>query len=84
MCEINEAIIRGQSEEDDSSSDDNPPSNRGTLILDATCLPADIHYPTDTGVLNDARLKSEELIDALAHIGGGKKPRTYKQNARKD
>lgn len=26
--------------------------NRGTLILDATCCPADIHYPTDTGLLS--------------------------------
>jgi len=36
----------------------NPPSNHGTLILDATCVPADIHYPTDAGVLNDAREKT--------------------------
>lgn len=86
MAEINEAIIQRQSKEDDSSSsDDDPPSNHGTLILDATCAPADIHYPTDAGVLNDARKKSEHLIDVLhARSGGVKKPRTYRQVARKN
>ncbi|MGI5986156.1 MAG: transposase [Oscillospiraceae bacterium] len=86
MAEINEAIIQRQTKEDDSSSsNDDLPSNRGTLILDATCVPADIHYPTDAGVLNDARKKSEHLIDVLhAHSGGGKKPRTYLQVARKN
>jgi len=86
MAEINEAIIRRQPKEDNSSSyDDDPPSNRGTLILDATCSPADIHYPTDAGVLNDARKKSEHMIDVLhARSVGGKKPRTYRQVARKN
>ncbi|NLZ66984.1 MAG: IS5 family transposase [Clostridiaceae bacterium] len=87
LAEINEAIIRRQTKENDpsSSSDDEPPSNHGTLILDATCVPADIHYPTDAGVLNDAREKSEQLIDVLhARRGGGKKPRTYRRIARKN
>jgi hypothetical protein len=81
MAEINEAIIQRQTKEDDSSSsDDDPSSYHGTLNLDATCAPADIHYPTDTGVLNDARKKSEHLIDVLqARSGGVKKPRTYRQ-----
>jgi len=30
------------------------PKNRGKLILDATCAPADISYPTDLGLLNQA------------------------------
>ena len=34
------------------------PSNKGQLILDATCAPADIRYPTDLGLLNDAREKT--------------------------
>ena len=86
MAEINEAIIRRQAQDNDSSSsDDDPPSNGGTLILDATCAPADIHYPTDAGVLNDAREKSEHLIDVLhARGGSGRKPRTYRQVARKN
>lgn len=62
------------------------PENKGQLILDATCAPADIRYPTDLGLLNDARVKTEQIIDKLyAHAPEGmKKPRTYRKNARKD
>ena len=38
-------------------------SNQGELIVDATACPQDISYPTDLNLLNDAREKSEELID---------------------
>lgn len=58
----------------------------GTLLLDATCTPADIHYPTDLWLLNDAREALEEIIDVLhgPHIGSSKKPRTHRIKARKD
>ena len=37
-----------RSDEDDSDPPDSPPtSNRGQLIADASCAPADIRYPTD-------------------------------------
>jgi transposase, IS5 family len=39
--------------------------NRGRLILDATCAPADIRYPTDLGLLNQARKQTEKIIDIL-------------------
>ena len=32
-----------------------PSSNQGTLLIDATCVPADIHYPTDRSLLDEAR-----------------------------
>ena len=35
--------------------------NKGKLILDATCAPADIKYPTDLGILNQARIKTRPL-----------------------
>jgi len=59
--------------------------HQGQLITDATACPQDIAYPTDLNLLNDAREKSEELIDLiydpeLHH----KKPRTYRKIARKD
>ena len=59
--------------------------NKGTLILDATCVPADIHYPTDVTLLNDARELTEQIIDKLHEpmIGKQKKPRDYRQKARK-
>jgi transposase, IS5 family len=54
-------------------------------LLDATCAPADIAYPTDLSLLGEAREKLEEIIDALhaPHRGSMRKPRTYRQEARK-
>ncbi len=59
--------------------------NKGRLILDATCTPADITYPTDSKLLNEAREKSETLVDVLyAQSTKAKaKPRTYRKIARK-
>jgi hypothetical protein len=39
--------------------------NRGKLIIDATCAPADITYATDLKILNAAREKTESIIDIL-------------------
>jgi len=59
--------------------------NKGTVMLDATCAPANIAYPTDAGLLNEAREKLEEMIDGLhPHTGERRKPRTYREKARKD
>ncbi len=60
--------------------------NKGRLILDATCVPVDIQYPTDSRLLNDARKQLEGIIDTLhaPHIGSCRKPRTYRQRARKE
>jgi IS5 family transposase len=62
---------------DSESKNQNP--NRGTAIMDATACRQDI-----LNLLNDAREKSEMLMDILnlkeLH---GKKPRTYREKARK-
>lgn len=60
--------------------------NQGKLIVDATCTPADIAYPTDLNLLNKAREKAEKIIDTLhgARTDRALKPRTYRKNARKD
>ena len=60
--------------------------NRGKLLIDATCAPADIKYPTDIGILNEAREKTEKIIDSLYKKTKkkGEKPRTYRITARKD
>lgn len=89
MAEINEAIITNERKTPPSPGSGNngtPTENKnsGTLILDATCAPADIHFPTDAGILNDAREKSEQLIDELFALSpDGKKPRTHRRKARK-
>jgi hypothetical protein len=94
---INTSIVEGVLSEDEQTDSDNShddpsgnspddqPSNRGKLIADATCTPADIAFPTDVSLLNEAREKSEAIIDAMHEpfIGICKKPRTYRQKARK-
>ena len=61
-----------------------PSANEGRLIVDATACPQDIRYPTDLDLLNDAREKSEELIDHLyCPSKHAVKPRTYREIARK-
>ena len=61
------------------------PEHKGKLITDATACPQDIAYPTDLNLLNDAREKSEMLIDKLFKAGlHGSKPRTYRKVARKN
>jgi IS5 family transposase len=65
----------------------NEPLNRGKLIVDATCAPADISYPTDIGLLNQARVHTGKIIDILYQSLKGqisKKPRTYRNKARID
>jgi len=60
-------------------------THEGKLLIDATACPQDIRYPTDLNLLNDAREKSEALIDFLyARCGDLDKPRTYREEARKN
>lgn len=94
LADINDRIIQKprdeqevskDSEQHSSDDDSGDTPNQGTLIIDATCTPADITFPTDLKLLNEAREKTEEIIDCLHHpfIGKRRKPRTYRQKARK-
>jgi hypothetical protein len=59
--------------------------NQGSLLIDATCTPADIRYPTDLSLLNEAREVTEKLIDAMhppVRDGFGPKPRMHRRKAR--
>lgn len=75
------------SDEEQHPIEENAPSsqNQGTLLVDATCAPADIAYPTDLNLLNEARKKLESIIDTLHEpvIGREPKPCTYREKARK-
>lgn len=97
VCRINEQINQKAVEQLPSDDDDDPPpksggssgsenENRGKLLVDATCTPADITFPTDLKILNTAREKSEEILDVLhkPHKGIMKKPRNYRIKARRD
>jgi len=83
-----------QREEDDNPpsgaagaqpAETNEPANRGKLIADATCAPVDIRYPTDVSLLNEAREKTDAIIDQLHEplVGKVPRPRTYRQKARR-
>jgi IS5 family transposase len=91
---VNEVIVARAVENSEKEGDDDPnggsgsnskPTNKGKLIMDATCVPADITFPTDLKLLNAAREKTEEIIDLLhkSRGRGHKKPRTYRIKARK-
>ena len=70
--QVNEEMLKRQKQSESESDDDNNDSSNhdeaspsGKLIIDATCAPADIHYPTDVHLLNHARLIAEGLVDKL-------------------
>lgn len=72
-----------------SSGVEEPPiesdDNKGKLILDATCTPADIKHPKDVDLLNDCRVSMDKIIDKLYSSIAGTitKPRTDRNEARK-
>jgi len=53
------------------------------LLVDATVFPENIRYPTDAGLLNEAR---QWLVKKITSIGGkiGRKHRTYCRKARQE
>ncbi|WP_088889124.1 IS5 family transposase [Leptolyngbya ohadii] len=72
---------------DEDNDDNEPPSptNAGQLIVDASCTPCDIRYPTDLSLLNEAREQTERIIDLLyeqVREQVARKPRTYRRQAR--
>jgi len=84
ISKVNEAVHKKSRPENDD--DEHPPANKGKLLIDATCAPADITFPTDLKLLNKAREKTEQIIDILHEPNKGKrkKPRTYRRTARKN
>ena len=95
LGEINEMILRDakerqEKETEKSKNDDDdsaPPSdggNSGTLIVDATCAPSNIRFAQDVSLLDEARENAEQIIDTLQEQSTEKKPRTYRNKARKD
>ena len=54
------------------------------MTLDATCAPANICYPQDISLLNEAREKPENIIYHFCKCYGLKLPRGYRKCARKE
>ena len=72
------------SSEEASDSVENTSDNSGTLVMDASCAPQDIQYPTDVRLLHESRKKLEAMIDTLQAGRTGEKPRHYRQKANKE
>ena len=88
---VNEAFLKDAAPTPEHSKDrrsngdkaDSPcADNTGTMILDATCSPSNIRYPQDFSLLNEAREKTDAMIDALhrqVNVKGVRHPRTYRE-----
>jgi len=93
FCAFEKAIIEALEEKKGSSNSSKTPESEapkeevthcGKLIVDATVAPQAIRFPTDLGLLNESREISEAIIDALYPQSDlKKKPRSYRQTARK-
>ena len=95
LMELNEYLLANKDDDknggtpspsEDSGGNDTPKEdkNEGTLTLDATCAPANIHYPQDISLLNEAREKPETIIYRFCKSYGLPLPRRYRRRARKD
>lgn len=95
LNEVNEYLLahkdddRPQPPSSGKDTDENCPpkeetGNQGTLALDATCAPANIRYPQDISLLNEAREKLERIVYRMCKSYGLQLPRRYRRKARKD
>jgi len=90
IIEKNKHVIETYDDEDKGKAsgegESKEPENKGTLIVDATCAPEDIRFPHDVTLLDEARRKTEAIIDVLHERmpEGWEKPRTYRKKARKE
>lgn len=89
LMDINELILKGDDDDDPPASgggadegSDTQETNKGTVILDATCAPQNIEFPQDINLLNETREKLEGIIDAICSRENLVKPRTYRKKAR--
>jgi len=65
----------GSGEKSESKS----PEKKGKLILDATCAPADIRYPTDLSLLDESRANVEKISDMLLNPSSAQKRRNQEE-----
>lgn len=88
---INKKVIKEEIERQENgekkTSENEEDKNKGELILDASCIPSDIEYPTDLGLLNKGRETTEKYIDKLYKPLKGKgkrKPKTDRKQGRRN
>jgi IS5 family transposase len=82
--EFSELIMSLSLNPSSTQKGDEQPSNQGKLKIDATVADQYIRYPNDLSLVNEARLKSEKIIDQLYILLKDEfpvKPRTYRKVA---
>lgn len=94
LMEVNEYLLAHKDDDNNNtppstgnSNDTDSPEenvNKGTVTLDATCAPANIRYPQDISLLNEAREKLETIIYRFCKSYDLPLPRRYRRRARKD
>lgn len=72
----NTSIDSSHSSDEAKNTPQKPTSNQEKLLLDATCAPADIAYPTDLSLLIEAQRKVEQMIDAVHAPPPGSLPKS--------
>ena len=56
--------------------------HRGTLKADATCCEAEMKYPTDNGLLEDANKHVNAMMDKYCGVNNIKHPKTHRRESR--
>ena len=93
LMEANEALLSHKDDDgkelpspgkSGDAGDSEEPANKGTLTLDATCAPANIRYPQDISLLNEAREKLEAILYRFCKSYSLPLPRRYSKRARTD
>ena len=74
----------GGTSDDSEPTDSAKNENKGTLLIDATCVPQNIAFSQDINLLNEARENLEGIIDTICYEYNEHRPRIYRINARKD
>lgn len=59
-----------------------PVTHKGKMKIDATCTDAEVRYPTDINILEDASREVERLLQKLCDKAGVSKPKSGRGDAR--
>ena len=85
ICQVKKSDESKPVEKKDKDDDE---TRKGKLIIDSTCAPEDMRHPNDVLLMSESRELTEHIIDTLWEASpkkaNKKKPRTYREKARKD
>ncbi len=85
ICEVNESMLKNIPPTSEHKKNIKSVEIK-QVILDATCSPVNIRYPQDFSLLEEARVKTDLIIDDChkQFPNEGHRPRTYRRVLRKE